>query len=98
VGNEELKRKFSRLFSLSVSKEALLDCYETWVNSGWEWDLVWRRIIFVWEKNQVNQLLEVVQGSMLDLEKVDKWASKDVTSLEFSVKFAYVALKGVMLL
>ena len=83
--NEELKRKFSRLFSLSVSKEALLDCYETWVNSGWEWDLVWRRIIFVWEKNQVNQLLEVGQDFVLNLEKVDKWTWKDVTSLEFSI-------------
>lgn len=29
VGNDALKRKFQRLFSLSVFKEALLDCYET---------------------------------------------------------------------
>lgn len=35
-----------------------------------------------------------VQAFVLDLEKVDKWAWKDVRSLEFSVKSDYVVLKG----
>jgi len=34
VGNEALKSIFSRLFSLSVSKEASLECCGTWVNNG----------------------------------------------------------------
>ena len=36
VGNEALKSKFPRLFSLSDSKEASLDCCGTRVNNGWE--------------------------------------------------------------
>jgi len=38
--------------------------------------------------------LEVVQDFVLDLDKVDKWTWKEVANFEFSVKPAYVFLKG----
>jgi len=43
VGNEDLKSKFSRLYSSCGNKEGNLESCGEWVNDSWEWKLVWRR-------------------------------------------------------
>jgi len=82
VDNEALKRKFPRLFRLVFLKK--LCWIIVGVNNGWKWNLVWRRSLFVWEKNQVDQLLEVLQECVLDSDKVNKWTWKDVASFRLS--------------
>ncbi|XP_068491914.1 uncharacterized protein [Phaseolus vulgaris] len=88
VGNDILKNKFPRLFSLCVEKDVSLEHCGFWANSVREWSLAWRRSLFDWEKVQVRQLLEVVHNSCPVLEKVDKCIWKDVKFQEFSVKSA----------
>ena len=48
MGNENLRSKFPRLFSLSISKDANLAPFEEWLNGSWKWVLVWRRGLLVW--------------------------------------------------
>ena len=90
----DLKSRFSRLFSLSESKEAnLCDC-GIWVNGVWEWKLRWRRIFFTWEEEQARQLLEKISNKRLKLEIGDRWVWKDSETEGYSVKSAYEILRG----
>jgi len=52
VGNEDLKSRFLRLFSLSISKDANIESFGNWDNDSWKWDIVWRRGLFNWKKVQ----------------------------------------------
>ena len=73
VGNVTLKSKFLRLYSLIVDKDISLNLCEDWINSVWLENLIWRRGLFEWEKLQVCQLLEVVQGMSPILTFDDSW-------------------------
>ena len=73
----------------------LLECCGFRTNNVWEWSLAWRKSLFDWEKVRVKQLLKVVHGSCLVLEKVDRWVWKDDKFQEFSVNLAYGILIGV---
>jgi len=50
--------------------------------------------LFVWEEDQVSQLLETISSKRLQSEIGDKWIWKDSETTVFSVKFAYGLLKG----
>jgi len=71
VGNEDLKSKFLRLFSLSNNKDAKLGSFGEWLNGYWKRDLFWRKGLFDWEKIQELQLLQVVHDSCLVFGKED---------------------------
>ena len=51
VGNEDLKSKFPRLYSLCCNKKGNLESCKEWVNNSWEWKLVWMRGLFDWENS-----------------------------------------------
>ena len=68
VGNEDLKSKFPRLFSLCCYKEGNLESCGEWINGSWKWKFVWTRDMFDWEKNQEVQLLQEVHGKVLVLD------------------------------
>ena len=80
MGNVALKSKFFRLFSFSVNIDVSLNLCEDWINSVWLWNLVWRRGLFDWEKLQVCQLLEAVQGSSL-YSTIDNIGFENMVSL-----------------
>jgi len=88
-----LKSKFFRLYSVNVDKNISLNLCGDWINSVWVWNLIWRRVIFEWEKLQVCQLLEVVQGSSSILTFDNRWTWQVGESLEFSINSTYGILR-----
>jgi len=94
VGNEDLKSKFPRLYSLCGNKEGNLESCKECVNNSWEWKLVWRRGLFDWENSQEAQLLQEVLGNAPVLSIEDSRVWKVGKDSEFSVKSAYAKLRG----
>jgi len=94
VGNEDLKNKFPRMYSLCGNKKGNLESCEEWVNGSWKWKLVWRRGLFDWENSQEAQLLREVHGKALVLSIEDSRVWKLGKDSEFSVKSAYAKLRG----
>jgi len=62
VGNGALKEVFTRLFSLSLSKESKVAEFGAWNNGQWAWTFAGRRSLFEWEKQLECQFSQVVQG------------------------------------
>ena len=94
VGNEDLKSKFPRLYSLCGNKEGNLESCGEWVNDSWEWKLVWRIGLFDWENSQEAQLLQEVHEKAPVLSIEDSWVWKVGKDSGFSVKSAYAKLRG----
>jgi hypothetical protein len=71
VGQITLQERFPRLFSVSTQKDSFVaELKGTGAGSG-NWNFVWRRRLFVWEENLVEDLIEVV-NSMVLTEVADK--------------------------
>jgi hypothetical protein len=59
-----------------------------WEGDVWVWDLRWRRPLFVWEVDQLSELLSVAfRQSKVD--RVDRWSWPFSSDGVFSVKSAY---------
>jgi len=94
VGNEDLKSKFPRLFSLCINKESSVESCGEWVNDSWEWKLVWRRGLFDWKIGQEVQLLQEVLGKTPVSNFEDSRVWKVGKDTGFSVKSAYALFRG----
>ena len=96
LDNDTLLHKFPRLFSVSLDTGRNLSQVGVWNNNVWSWKLRWRRILFVWESNLVDILMQLLDNKRLTREggfKPDKWLWRD-GSTDFSVKTAYNILLG----
>jgi hypothetical protein len=93
VGERPFETRFHRLFSISSQKEASVAA--VWVGAETVgWNFQWRRRLFVWEEEQVEQLRDVVNAITLsDLE--DKWRWKPDEEGEFSVKSTYALISNL---
>lgn len=92
-GGGALKDLYPRLFSLSEQKEkAIADC-GSWCERGWEWSLVWRREMFVWEKEVLQEFLQFIQPAILIKERNDEWSWGMDHSGSFTTKSAYLFLE-----
>jgi len=87
-GNILLRVRFHRLFQLSLEQEGRVWELGAWVGGVWEWDLRWRRPLFVWELDLLNELLVVV-ARISRVDKEDRWAWTLSYDGRFSVKSAY---------
>ncbi|XP_068466471.1 uncharacterized protein [Phaseolus vulgaris] len=94
VGSGTLKNVFSRLFSLSLSKDSAVTTFRGWNYGKWDWNFVWRRNLFEWEKQIVVLFSQAVQGASFDLDKEDRWEWKEGEKLGYMVKSAYLPSKG----
>jgi len=74
--------KYSRLYSIDVDRGCSLVQAGSWNNGRWEWKLGWRRILFMWEENEVAQLLFLV-----DNKKVVEEGESGVESWSWRVIF-----------
>jgi len=63
--------KYPILYSVAANHGSTLLHARRWNNGKWEWKLGWKRNLFVWEKNQVIQLL------LLDTNQANKEMTKD---------------------
>ncbi|WJX91754.1 hypothetical protein P8452_73481 [Trifolium repens] len=93
VGERPFETRFPRLFSISSQKEASVAA--VWAGAETVgWNFQWRRRLFAWEEEQVEQLMDVVNAITLsDFE--DKWRWKSDVDGEFSVKSTYALISNL---
>jgi len=66
-GGETLRSKFPRLFAISNQKEATVAAMKSDDGTISEWNFSWRRRLFVWEENLLENLLAELDGVELSL-------------------------------
>lgn len=60
-----------------------------WSDGVWHWEFVWRRNLFEWEKEFLEELKFVIGQVVLIPVKVDKWSWSRVKDGNFSTRDAY---------
>jgi hypothetical protein len=92
-GEAPFAKLFPRLFSLSSHKESMITQFCVSEGNIWNWVFSWRRELFQWEKELVNQLcLCLGQVSLVPEEDVWRWVPDPEGS--FSVKSTYLYLEN----
>ncbi|GAU33506.1 hypothetical protein TSUD_386510 [Trifolium subterraneum] len=66
------------------------------LNNEIGWELVWRRRLFVWETNLLNELLMILNPITLS-DAVDQWGWRPENGEEFSVKSTYSLVYDMLL-
>jgi hypothetical protein len=95
VGNESLRVRFPRLFSISTQKLATIA--NLWNSNGMEgWNLMWRRRLFAWETTLMEEFLLLI-NSVRVTEEGDRWVWLGGEGDNFSVKSAYAKVSNLML-
>jgi hypothetical protein len=90
-GDSILNIKFPRLFSLAIHKEASIKDLVVVEGDSIAWNLVWRRSLFLWEEERVNQLLGYIDDFRpSSFEDSLRWNLDPEGS--FSVKSAFESL------
>jgi len=57
-----LRERFPRVFQISTQQSSFVRSLCSSVGGRWAWDLRWRRRLFVWEVNLLEELLGVLDG------------------------------------
>jgi hypothetical protein len=78
--------QFPRLYSVANNQEAVIGDLGVWM-----WNLTWRRNLFVWEHNQLQQLIACL-WPVLNSSVVDSWRWDPVLDGLFSVSSVYSLL------
>lgn len=97
VGDNYLALTFPRLFLLSNRKDSYVGdvCHVS--GGGRVWDLSWRRPLFVWEEEMLQNLLPVLVATC-GSAGVDSWRWSQGDDGEFSVESCYSLLERLCLL
>jgi hypothetical protein len=91
VGDQPLRQRFPRLFGISLQRDEVIGRMGRKVDERWHWEFRWRRNLFVWEEEQFNEFLEVINPfSPLGVE--DKWLWNGDDLVGFTVNSAYLRL------
>jgi len=94
LGDEALKDKFPRLFSICSGKGDKLWQGGEWnSNLQWVWKIGWRRSLFEWEKHQELEMGRLMGSKCINMEKDDRWVWKENETAKYTVKSAYRILK-----
>ncbi|XP_019418409.1 PREDICTED: uncharacterized protein LOC109329191 [Lupinus angustifolius] len=94
VGGECLKNCFERLFQVTLNKDACISSMGEWRNGVWCWLLNWRRSLFLWEQDEVNDLLNKVEEVRLVQGNEDGWLWVHDKNGTYSVRNAYKVLQN----
>ncbi|MCH80638.1 putative ribonuclease H protein [Trifolium medium] len=71
LGDTPFKERFPRLYSISIQQAATVaEIYTN--NAPNQWNLLWRRRLFVWEEELLLQLLQLIATTIL-LDREDRW-------------------------
>ena len=99
MGDEKLKTKFLRLYSVSVYNERVVSDFGMWNGDGtletFIWQIPWRRELFDWEKELEKQLMDLITNTHWNRDKSDEWnwVGENVTA--YTVQSGYRAVKEV---
>ncbi|PNX70469.1 pantothenate synthetase, partial [Trifolium pratense] len=72
MGTQPLKEVFPRLFLISAQKDCCVLELGRWTLGHWEWDLRWKRNLFVWEEVLWDLLANLLTPFHLS-ESIDEW-------------------------
>ena len=61
-GGEKFCLKYHRLFAISNQKDVMVADIRVGGDSISEWNFIWRRMLFVWEEDLLNNMLSELQG------------------------------------
>ena len=86
IGDQSLKEKFPRLFSISCLRERSIAECGFWDGCVWNWSLQWRRQFFEWERNFLNDLHDLLVQVVLNAERSDHAVWRPHCSGQYSVK------------
>ena len=86
LGEVRLKEKFPRLFSISLQQLTPISKCGSWDGSVWHWNLMWRRELFVWELQFLQQLNEMLGEARLNNDQANKVLWSHDKSGRFSVQ------------
>lgn len=86
VGQQPLKSRFPRLFSLSRQQVEFISDVGSWNHNFWEWKLKWRRRMFSWENKQLEALETMVNGCKPKSRSRDRVTWKDGGNTAYTVR------------
>ncbi|WJX31200.1 hypothetical protein P8452_19654 [Trifolium repens] len=95
TGDMSLQARFPRLFSISLLKNASVADIVHQIYDMDRWSLLWRRRLFEWEKDLLQNMLAVINSTGPLSDAVDCWGWRLEGGGDFTVKSTY---KNVSLL
>jgi len=93
-GETALLAKYPRLYLNSCQKNHLIQQMGVHSDIGWEWDFKWRRHLFDSEVPMADSFLNDVGCIRIQPSSRDDWIWQLDPSGQYTVKSAYVALRG----
>jgi ribonuclease HI len=81
-----LKDEFPRLFSISLQQNATINEMGAWEGGNWNWNLSWRRFLFQWELEQLEELMSKLKEVIPSVCTMDKIWWKHNKSGEYSTR------------
>ncbi|MCH94887.1 hypothetical protein A2U01_0015856 [Trifolium medium] len=90
-GGTLLREQYSRLFQVSQQRDSKVGEMGNWVNGEWKWDLLWRKELFVWEEDLLENLMGTLNVFHISNAQ-DLWVWKHDATGIFSFKLAYYVL------
>jgi len=94
-GDTTFKIKYPRLYAISNQKEAKVADFLVFNGFGTEWNFSWRRRLFVWEEELINNLMLDIQG-FDRAPGEDEWVWKLEDGGRFSVSSTYKKLEEAL--
>ncbi|KAK7258739.1 hypothetical protein RIF29_24323 [Crotalaria pallida] len=91
-GNSSLKLTFPRLFSITRNKDETVAHVRRLSAEGWSWSFSWRRVLFTWEGELLNSLVQYLPHLSLNVVKSDKWVWARDRNGCYSVKSVYLVV------
>ncbi|GKV33735.1 hypothetical protein SLEP1_g42199 [Rubroshorea leprosula] len=94
VGEFSLKDRFNRLFSLSTDKEIVVSKKGEWSDGEWIWRWSWRRNLFAWECDLLQELMDLLQRRQPRQGGADYWMWNMDSKGKYTMKSAYRMLQS----
>jgi hypothetical protein len=91
IGDQSLRQRFPRLFGISMQKEEVISNLGSLIEGRWQWELLWRRNLFVWEEEQYRQFREIIDTFMPTIHN-DSWLWMGDDLLGFTANSAFLLL------
>ena len=86
--------KYPRLYLISRQQNQVIQQLGAHMDTGWEWDFMWRRPLFDSEITIADSFLNDVEGKIIHPYKRDDWVWKADPSGIYSTQSAYNMLRG----
>ena len=89
-----LRDKFPRLYQISCQQQQIIQQLGTNTNTGWEWQLNWRRPLFDSEIAMADSFLGEITQQQIHSQREEKWIWKPEPGGHYSTKSGYDLLWG----